>query len=91
MNEHIERILEAARKRPTAFERNAYLDRACGDNHALRSEVEKLLKADRDAAAPCLAGEHTDPEATILQAHTPGLGPTYEPPTAEPGQMIGRY
>ena len=49
MNE--ESIFAAALKIPTEHERSAFLDEACGENAALRNEVQDLLKAQQEAGS----------------------------------------
>jgi serine/threonine protein kinase/tetratricopeptide (TPR) repeat protein len=65
---------------PSDEERRAYLDRACGDDQALRSRVEALL------AAHHVAGD-------FLEGPTsPPTGPWHEPATGEPPDTaIGPY
>jgi tetratricopeptide (TPR) repeat protein/serine/threonine protein kinase len=71
-----------ARERPSAEERGAYLDQACGDDAVLRARVEALLHAEpevgnflRGDASPA-----SDPFATV------------DSPIAEgPGTVIGAY
>src|SRR5262249_4695235 len=72
-------IFKAAVKLP-AEQRAAYLDQACGNNRALRQEVESLLRA-HDAPGSFLGG----PVA--------GRGATedYRPLTERPGTVIGPY
>src|SRR5262245_7552515 len=41
----VEALLFAALEKPTAAERSAFLDSACGGNAELRRQVEKLLNA----------------------------------------------
>ena len=66
------------------------LDRACGDDAALRAEVESLLAA-HDAAGEFLR----NPSPSLESSDPQGLGaaPTrrHAPPSEQPGQMIGRY
>src|SRR5262245_60387177 len=42
-----ESLFAAALEKPTAAERRAFLDEACGDDTALRERLERLLVADR--------------------------------------------
>jgi hypothetical protein len=42
--QHVEQLYEAALERK-ADDRIAFLDKACGDDHVLRREVESLLQA----------------------------------------------
>jgi serine/threonine protein kinase len=72
-------IFKAAVKLP-ADRRAAYLDQACGDNQALRQEVESLLQA------------HEAP-GSFLGRLGAGRGMTedYPPITERPGTVIGPY
>src|SRR4051812_22844406 len=75
----LEQIFTEAVARPTAAERRAYLDQACGADAALRRRVETLLAA-HDAAdrlLPLTAALDDDP---IRAANADA-----------PGQMIGPY
>ena len=47
-----ESIFAQALEITSAAERAAFLDRACGDNQALRTEVEALLRAQRTVRRP---------------------------------------
>jgi eukaryotic-like serine/threonine-protein kinase len=58
--------------------RAAYLDQACGSNHALRREVESLLQA-HDEPGSFLQGRLAQQSATVDQA----------PSTETPGTVIG--
>ena len=60
--------------------RAAYLDQACGSNHALRREVESLLQA-HDEPGSFLQGRLAQQSATVD-------GP---PSTETPGTVIGPY
>jgi serine/threonine protein kinase len=72
-------IFEVAVRLP-ADQRAAYLDQACGDNPALRHEVESLLQA-HDAPGSLLAGVSAGPGRTVD-----------DQPLAEgPGTRIGPY
>src|SRR5262245_5253534 len=60
-------------------ERSSYLDQACADNPALRTEVERLLEA------------HHKP-GEFMERPAPALVATIDEPIAErPGMMIGSY
>jgi WD40 repeat protein/serine/threonine protein kinase len=72
-------IFKAAVKLP-AEQRVAYLDRACGDNLALRHEVESLLRA-YEAPGSLLGGRFPEPERTE----------DYQPIAERPGAVIGPY
>jgi WD40 repeat protein/serine/threonine protein kinase/Flp pilus assembly protein TadD len=76
-----EEIFLAAVEKKSPGERAAYLDRACGDDTALRAEVEGLLKA-HDGAGSFLEQSLLDP-ATM----------TREPPAVveKAGAVIGPY
>src|SRR5690348_9851444 len=60
--------------------RDAYLDQACGANHALRREVEALLRANEDACG-FLHSHPARPRATVDRS----------PPTESAGSLIGPY
>ncbi len=72
-------IFSAALELPTAAEREAYLDRACGHDAELRAAVEALLRAS-EAAGPFLADE-------AMPARDAAPAPDGE----GPGSRIGRY
>jgi serine/threonine protein kinase len=76
----IKRIFAEALKLRTAEERAAYLNGACGDDAALRAEVESLLEA-HDGA-----GDFLDTAAVGLVAPPDAL-----PSIDRPGAMVGRY
>ena len=77
--------------RMQAGEREAYLKGACGDDLALRSMVEALLKADADAGSFLASStEDVNPDATVPMSGQ-GLRPAPTAPTEQRGQMIGRY
>ena len=60
--------------------RAAYLDQACGSNHALRCEVESLLQA------------HDEPGSFLQSRLARQTATVDEPPlTAKPGTLIGSY
>src|SRR5262249_61896349 len=77
----------------TPAEQAAYLDRACGDDPALRARVEALLRA-HQRAGHFLQGP-TDPlERGRLEAPGTVLGPCQllEPSRSEaPGTVLGPY
>jgi len=75
-----EAIFAAALERTSPAERQAYLDEACGDDHALRARVETLLQAHAEAG-------------DFLEAPPVSSGTTQDaPPLVEgPGTMVGRY
>ncbi|MBN2446962.1 MAG: serine/threonine protein kinase [Phycisphaerae bacterium] len=76
----LEEIFDAALKKATIVERDAYVDGACGNDAVLRASVEALLRAHAEASqfleAPLL-----DPEATI---QSPVAG-------ERPGTKISHY
>src|SRR5437879_11852308 len=74
-----ESIFAQALEIRSAAERAAFLDRTCGDNQALRAEVEALLRADERS------GDLLDlPEKLAATVDVP--------PVAErPGTIIGPY
>src|SRR5580693_4251223 len=60
--------------------RAAYLDQACGSNHALRCEVESLLQA------------HDEPGSFLRSRLARQTATVDEPPlTEKPGTRIGSY
>ena len=60
--------------------RAAYLDQACGSNHALRCEVESLLQA------------HDEPGSFLQSRLARQTATVDEPPlTEKPGTLIGSY
>lgn len=71
-----ETILLAALEIPGARERAAYLDASCGNNHALREEVESLIAA------------HF---ADVTFMNSPAAPLRHEARTEREGDMIGRY
>jgi serine/threonine protein kinase len=75
-----EALLAAVREKPTLAERAAYLEGACGGDHALRERIEALLAA------------HEAP-GDILDAPPAALPPTttHRPLTEGPGTIIGPY
>jgi serine/threonine protein kinase len=75
-----EEIFEAASKLPPE-QRGTYLQSACGDDAALRSRVEGLLKA-HDEAGGFMAEPAAAPRKTIVLTL---------PPDEKPGDKIGRY
>jgi serine/threonine protein kinase len=84
-------IFDAVVALPTAAERAAYLSGACGQDQALRSEVEQLLQHDNSA------GSFLDRPAPPLGA-TGAFTPSMEDaslaatiPMETPGAVIGNY
>jgi WD40 repeat protein/serine/threonine protein kinase len=75
-----EALFAAALEKPTPAERAAYLDGACGSDHALRARIEALL------AAHAASGGVLDAPPDALTS-TGG----YLPLTEGPGTVIGRY
>jgi serine/threonine protein kinase len=75
-----EALFAAALEKPTRAERAAYLEGACGDDHALRARLEALLAAH-------------DASGGVLDAPPLPLTPTgaYRPLTEGPGTVIGPY
>jgi len=76
----IELIFDAACSRPTAAERDAYLDGACAGDATLREQVDSLLRA-HDQAGSFL--KPPAPQETLAAPH----GALQE----GPGTTIGRY
>jgi len=75
----VDELVERALERP-AGERPAFLDEACGDDDALRREVESLIAHDRD----------DEFLATPAAAEAAGLLPGAADPSRV-GQQIGRF
>jgi eukaryotic-like serine/threonine-protein kinase len=75
-----EALFAAVLQMPTRAERAAYLECACGDDHALRQRVEALLVAHE------ASGGVLDSPPSAL---TPTVG--YQPLTEGPGTLIGPY
>ena len=74
-----EEIFHQARARHDPEERAIYLQRACGDNAALRVAVEALPRADVGASG-------------FLDRPPPDPEPTLDAPIGEsPGTVIGPY
>src|SRR5262249_26467664 len=63
---------------PSAEERAAFLEAACGNNQQLRAEVEALLRAHENHLG-------------LLGAPDSGSSDTTEPAAESPGTMIGSY
>jgi len=76
----IETIYNTARQKLSGAERSAYLDKACGNDAALRARVEALLKAD-DQAGSFLEAPALDVTVTFDKS----------PLTEGPGTVIGPY
>ena len=81
----INEILVEAQGRPDD-ERAAYLDAACGEDEALRREVETLL----DAAASHAPFLERD-AATIAESFLPDASRSTTPTALDPGRRIGPY
>ena len=75
-------IFNQAAELPDAAERAAFLERACGENAALRQKIEDLLQANEQAGAFL---EHPVSPAT---KETIALS---LPPSEQPGDKIGLY
>ncbi len=71
-------------------QRTEYLERACGDDDALRREVDSLLRA-HDAAGTFLddPSRHMSPDES--GQHGTGSGRGFGHASEQPGQMVGRY
>ena len=78
-NHHPDSIFLEAVAKPTAEERSAYLDGACGSDHELRERVERLLAAQLKVGS-------------FLELPALGLIDTVDEPISEaPGTIIGPY
>jgi len=75
-----EALFAAVLEKPTRAERMAYLEGACGSDHALRARIEALLAAHEDAR-----GVLDDPPAEF------SLVSTCRPLTEGPGTIIGSF
>jgi WD40 repeat protein/serine/threonine protein kinase len=75
-----EALFAALLEKPTRAERAAYLEGACGDDHALRARLEALLAA-HDGSGGVL-----DAPPSVLAATA-----AYRPLTEGPGTVIGPY
>ena len=85
MNERtkqIETLFHAASELASAEERQAYLERACGNDQDLRREVEALLRAGSDAESLFEQHQQGREAAAFLKL---------EPVLERPGSIIGRY
>jgi WD40 repeat protein/serine/threonine protein kinase len=76
----IETIYNAALQKASEAERNAYLEKVCGDDQVLRARVETLLRAHEQA------GDFLEP-ASI----EPGVTLDSSPAREGPGTKIGHY
>src|SRR6516162_10054183 len=78
-NHRPDSIFFEAVAKPTAEERSAYLDGACGTDHELRERVERLLAAQLKVGS-------------FLESPAPALIDTVDEPIREaPGTVIGPY
>ena len=84
---HLMTVFSAALERGSAAEQNAYLDRACADDPALRQRVEALLRA-HDRAGGFL-GRVPDPAETAGSEPSGGPGPAAD--LAAGVVIAGRY
>jgi serine/threonine protein kinase len=75
-----EALFAAVLEKPTRAERAAYLEGACGDDHALRARIEALLAAHESSGG-------------VLDAPPSALAATgaYRPLTEGPGTRVGPY
>jgi len=72
-------IFSAAAELSDADERSAFVARECGEDAALRADIEALLEHDRAADS-------------LLDRSTPGIAATVDQPlTEKPGTQIGPY
>lgn len=79
-HERLESLFNEALERKTDAERAAFLDGACGSDAPLRTQIEALLRAYREAGS-FLESPIVDPDATLSS----------RPLTEAPGTRIGRY
>ncbi len=88
-NQTIETLFAAAKTLPAGATRNAYLDRACAGNEALRREVELMLSA-ATAADGYFAEKPvglTDFDKTVVDSKVSAPRPL----TEGPGTQLGNY
>jgi serine/threonine-protein kinase len=71
-------LFAAALEKPTRAERAAFLEGACGADHALRARLEALLAAHEGSGG-------------VLDAPPSALTAAYRPLTEGPGTVIGPY
>jgi eukaryotic-like serine/threonine-protein kinase len=74
------KIFEAIVELPSAAERTAFLDAACGEDAQLRAEVEELLAHDDAAGSFLNVSRQPQPQSTVD-----------DPITERPGTIIGPY
>ncbi len=90
--ERVDEIFRAAVRRPSAS-RAAFLDEACGDDAALRAEVEALLAEDGAARgaldAPVLGAKAVGPDSPVRRAADAARGA--DDSVAEHDGRIGPY
>ncbi len=79
----LEQLFSAALEKTTKGEREAFLEGACGDDDALRTHLQQLLKG-HDQAGSFLDGPPVDPDETLEAA-------TATTATISTGRKIGRY
>ena len=85
-------ILRQALKRKTPQERAAFLDGACGNDDALRADMESLLAGEAESHAA--AGLNADDADVRVEEGTSEIATTLldqTPMTECPGTLIGRY
>jgi len=80
----VEQLFHAALELASPEERADYLAQACGNDTALRTRAEKLLRAYETA------GQFLDPETPPVQNSFPFSGADL-PPSERPGDRIGQY
>jgi eukaryotic-like serine/threonine-protein kinase len=73
------KVFDGAAELPTAAQRAAYLDAACGQDHQLPAEVEQLL-------------QHDDAAGSFMDSPASGVVATSDEAIAErPGTLIAPY
>ncbi len=75
-------VFNAAQELPPGEERRRFLDDACGDDTALRAEVEQLLEADASGAGFLKMDTAAPPAGEATAVHIP---------SEQPGASIGPY
>jgi eukaryotic-like serine/threonine-protein kinase len=94
--QHEEDLFDTARKMSDVAARDAFLERACDGDPALRTRIEELLKAEKDAERFFQEGSSVVASALIPSASVGapiaiGAGITNLPGEEPIGSRIGRY
>ncbi|HMF17825.1 MAG TPA: serine/threonine-protein kinase, partial [Gemmataceae bacterium] len=86
-----ESIFAQALEIASAAERASFLDRACGNNPALRAEIEALLRAHDKPGDLLDLPENAQRGANLAQRLDAALGTADLPAAESPGTIIGPY